>query len=41
MKTYPQQFCSGPNLATVGLTEEEARKQTEIEVFKATLTYEI
>ena len=37
-QNLPTAIFSQPNLATVGLTEEEARKQTEIEVFKATLT---
>ncbi len=37
-KHLPTAVFSQPNLATVGLNEEEAKKQGEVEIFKATLT---
>ena len=37
-KNLPTAVFSQPNLATVGLTEEEAEKQGEVEIFKATPT---
>ena len=37
-KNLPTAVFSQPNLATVGLTEEEAKKQGDVEIFKATPT---
>ena len=37
-QNLPTAVFSQPNLATVGLTEEEAKKQGEVEIFKATPT---
>ena len=37
-QNLPTAVFSQPNLATVGLTEEEAEKQGEVEIFKATPT---